>query len=135
METDGFELLESLFSPNINISEDNKVSILFDSKEYKIKNNYFNLIDNLIVKFNKNGNQTFTINGHTDNVGTEESNIILSKQRVKEIEKYLINKGISKNKINLKWHGESEPLKTNNTNEERNKNRRVEISLINLSNE
>jgi len=135
METDGFELLESLFSPNINISEDNKVSILFDSKESKIKNNYFNLIDNLIVKFNKNGNQTFTINGHTDNVGTEESNIILSKQRVKEIEKYLINKGISKNKINLKWHGESEPLKTNNTNEERNKNRRVEISLINLSNE
>ena len=104
METDGFELLESLFSPNINISEDNKVSILFDSKESKIKNNYFNLIDNLIVKFNKNGNQTFTINGHTDNVGTEESNIILSKQRVKEIEKYLINKGISKNKINLKWH-------------------------------
>ena len=112
-----------------------KISIQFDSKVFKIANRFYSLIDDLILKFNPLGNQIVKINGHTDNVGTEYSNLNLSKKRVKEIEKYIIGKGVPKNKIIVKWHGETNPIEANDTAEERKKNRRVEISLIHLPNE
>ena len=68
--------------------------------------------------------------GHTDNSGSATSNKFLGLKRAKRIEALLLKKGISPDKIVVKSEGETQPIADNNTNEGRQKNRRVEISYI-----
>lgn len=68
--------------------------------------------------------------GHTDDVGTDRFNMKLSKKRVKAVQKYLIDRGIPKSRIKISWRGESEPVSTEDTEEARAKNRRVELIIL-----
>ena len=68
--------------------------------------------------------------GHTDNKGRAAANKILGLKRAKRIKKWLINKGIDADRIIVKSEGENQPIADNNTEEGRQKNRRVEISYI-----
>lgn len=67
--------------------------------------------------------------GHTDNIGTEEYNMQLSKQRAESVEKYLVSKGISSERISVRGFGYSKPIASNDTEEGRSKNRRVDIKF------
>ena len=69
------------------------------------------------------------IAGHTDNVGSEESNMTLSKNRTQSVGKYLQGKGVPASQIVMEWHGETMPVADNNTPEGRQKNRRVEMKI------
>ena len=69
------------------------------------------------------------ISGHTDNVGNDNSNMQLSKERSEAVKNYLIQKGVDESRIIALWFGESQPIESNDTNEGRQKNRRVEIIL------
>jgi len=69
------------------------------------------------------------IHGHTDNVGSEEDNLILSTERAKAVENALIEKGISKNRISSNGFGETSPIASNDTEEGRQKNRRTEFII------
>ena len=71
------------------------------------------------------------ISAHTDNVGSEISNLKLSLKRVNKILNYLVSEGINKFKINVVGLGESTPIYSNDTEEGRAKNRRVEIKILN----
>ena len=68
--------------------------------------------------------------GHTDNKGRPAANKILGLKRAKRIKSWLLNKGIDAERIVVKSEGESQPIADNNTEEGRQKNRRVEISYI-----
>lgn len=70
------------------------------------------------------------LSGHTDNVSTLKYNMNLSKKRVESIKKYLIKKGVPANQIVLKWYGPTKPIAPNDTEEGRQKNRRVEFLII-----
>jgi outer membrane protein OmpA-like peptidoglycan-associated protein len=70
------------------------------------------------------------IGGHTDNVGTPESNIKLSQERANAVRNYIINKGIAANRITAKGYGDTMPVADNSTEEGRSKNRRTEVSII-----
>lgn len=72
----------------------------------------------------------FAINGHTDNVGADNFNMNLSDQRAKNIQKYLVGKGVPSAKLNVKAFGETTPAATNDTEDGKAKNRRVEIKLV-----
>jgi len=67
--------------------------------------------------------------GHTDNIGTAESNLQLSKARAKSVYDYLISKGIPADRIRYSFKGSSMPVDSNETEEGRAQNRRVEIYL------
>lgn len=70
----------------------------------------------------------FTLRGHTDNVGTEEYNMRLSLRRANSVKEYLAKKfGISPKTLTPKGFGESMPVATNDTEEGRQLNRRVEV--------
>ncbi|QCK16545.1 OmpA family protein [Mangrovivirga cuniculi] len=76
------------------------------------------------------------IEGYTDNVGSQESNIDLSKRRAEEIRSYLINNhNIDEGKIKVYAFGEKNPVADNTTEEGRSKNRRVEIIVFPNENE
>ena len=70
------------------------------------------------------------IAGHTDNVGTIESNIKLSKERANSVRNYLIKKGISAKRVIAKGYGETQAVADNLTPQGRKKNRRTEVRII-----
>jgi len=72
----------------------------------------------------------FSIEGHTDDVGSAEYNETLSAERAQAVENYLLAKGVPRSRLGTIGHGESTPVAPNDTEEGRQRNRRVEI--INL---
>lgn len=73
------------------------------------------------------------IESHTDNVGGEEYNLLLSQQRAEFARTELIKRGVSPSRIIAKGHGASRPIANNDTPIGRQKNRRVEMIILNRS--
>ncbi len=70
------------------------------------------------------------ISGHTDNVGSETSNQVLSENRAKAVVKFLVDQGISQSKLVFKGYGSLQPISTNATPEGKQENRRTEFKII-----
>ncbi len=86
---------------------------------------------NAVVGFlNDNPKIEIELNGHTDNRGDKKKNMVLSQQRVEVIKKYLVSKGINSKRITGKGYGDSRPLTTNDNEESRRLNRRVEFVIL-----
>ena len=68
--------------------------------------------------------------GHTDDVGKDEANQLLSEGRANEVMKDLIERGIAPERLEAEGRGESQPIDTNTTDEGRQNNRRVEIEIL-----
>lgn len=87
-------------------------------------------LNKLIQLLSEHSAQKIQINGHTDNVGSTENNNELSTLRARAVYRYLINNGISADRLQYKGFGESLPLATNDTEEGRRLNRRTEFQII-----
>jgi outer membrane protein OmpA-like peptidoglycan-associated protein len=87
-------------------------------------------IDELFLLMKSIGNVKVVIGGYSDNIGTEEFNLILSAARARAVVNYLIKKGINKEQISYFAKGELSPLDTQETSEARARNRRVEIFVL-----
>ena len=70
------------------------------------------------------------LQGHTDNIGDAQNNLLLSKNRVETTKRYLVKKGVSKDYLILKYFGETKPIVKNNNALNRAINRRVEMEII-----
>jgi len=70
------------------------------------------------------------IGGHTDDTGTDEYNMELSQRRAEAVRDYLMSKGINGSRLEAKGYGKTQPLNTNNTDEGRAQNRRVELKRL-----
>ena len=70
------------------------------------------------------------ISGHTDNVGNARRNQRLSEDRAKAVRQYLVTKGIAAERIEAVGHGDAQPLASNDTEEGRAQNRRIEAIEI-----
>ncbi len=70
------------------------------------------------------------IAGHTDNVGDDNGNLVLSKKRAEALKAYLISQGVEEARLITKYFGETKPIATNDTPEGRQKNRRVEMKIV-----
>ncbi len=74
--------------------------------------------------------QRIRIVGHTDNIGSDRANQILSEGRCKEVKQAMIDRSIKPERIEIEGRGESDPIVPNTTEENRQMNRRVEIVLL-----
>ena len=92
------------------------------------------LLKKIIELLSRCGNFRLLIIGHTCSIGSMESNQILSEERAKSVERYLIENGIPADKINREALGERRPIADNGTEEGRIKNRRVEFALYRAGN-
>lgn len=70
------------------------------------------------------------LDGHTDGDGTEAYNMKLSKDRVEAVKRFLVANGIDESRIKTDYHGESKPIASNDTEEGKARNRRVEMKII-----
>lgn len=85
-----------------------------------------------IVQFlNENPTLNIEIGGHTDNIGDDETNLTLSKNRAKTVFEYLINQNIRANRLSFKGYGETNPISDNKTEDGRKLNRRTEFKITN----
>lgn len=87
-------------------------------------------LDEVVEMMKDNQKIVIQLEGHTDNVGDPRANQKLSQQRVDAVKKYLVNKGIAKNRIRTVAFGGSRPLTADVTPEARNLNRRVEMRIL-----
>lgn len=87
-------------------------------------------LDLVVEMLNENPEVSIFLKGHTDNFGNERLNTKLSEQRVLSVEKYLISKGISADKIDGKGYGGSQPKYSNEQEQTRKLNRRVEFEIV-----
>lgn len=104
--------------------------INFDFAKSVIKPSSYKYLDKLAQMLVRT-NATICVKGHTDNIGSAESNMELSKQRAKAVVNYLVAKGVSPSKLTYEYYGMSKPLTTNDTEEGRLQNRRVEFEIRN----
>ena len=114
---------------NITITLNN---VFFDFDKSELKPESFPELDRIITVMKEKAGLKIEISGHTDAVGTEEYNLNLSERRARAVVKYIVEKGVEKERINTLYLGETRPTDTNATKEGRRKNRRVEFKIVKL---
>jgi len=105
-------------------------TILFDTGKATIKPESVSVMVDIIQILNEYPSAKFTVEGHTDSVGSNQSNQRLSEARANSVLDFLINEGISANRLQAIGYGEEKPIAPNTTKIGRKQNRRVEINLI-----
>lgn len=111
----------------ITIEFNNKILFGFDSSE--LSPNAKNNLDKLITVLKEYPDTDIEIQGHTDSKGTDSYNQDLSVRRASAVKYYLSRQGISIYRMNTAGYGESVPEYTNDTEEGRSMNRRVEFLI------
>tara|TARA_R110002051_G_scaffold63132_1_gene114888 strand:- start:9066 stop:10088 length:1023 start_codon:yes stop_codon:yes gene_type:complete len=104
--------------------------INYDTNKSDIKADALPTMDEIFKLLSENPELKISIEGHTDNVGNEKYNMQLSEVRAKGILDYLTNKGIKSERLKSLGFGDSKPIATNNTEENKALNRRVELRKI-----
>jgi outer membrane protein OmpA-like peptidoglycan-associated protein len=87
--------------------------------------------DRLATALSKQTDRHVTIEGHTDSVGSEDSNMSLSQRRADAVKGYLVNRGVDAGRISAVGKGEGFPVTSNSSAAGRQKNRRVEVIIEN----
>ncbi|HHH50227.1 MAG TPA: OmpA family protein, partial [Saprospiraceae bacterium] len=107
------------------------LNLKFPKSQYKLVmtdelKTYF---DDLKQYLAEHKNAKVSIVGHTDNTGNRKDNMRISKYRVRKVRDYLVKQRISLKRIHIDYKGPDEPIASNDTEEGREKNRRVEIRV------
>jgi OOP family OmpA-OmpF porin len=104
--------------------------VMFDFGSSHIRPEYRPSLDQVVRILKEKPSLHIEVQGHTDNVGTEHYNQLLSERRAKSVINYLTKKGISGKRLTAKGYGFSEPVASNETEEGRDRNRRVQLKPI-----
>ncbi|MEI6408428.1 MAG: OmpA family protein [Bacteroidota bacterium] len=102
-------------------------NVFFETGSSTLRSESSTELDRLVALLKQARWLHIQINGHTDNVGSEASNLTLSEARAKAVYNYLIQKGIASDRLKYKGFGKSKPVTPNDTEEGRAKNRRTEF--------
>ncbi len=105
-------------------------NIFFEFAKATLTDESSHELDRILPYFKKFPNLKIEISGHTDAVGSDEANQTLSEDRANSVREYLIRKGVRIDKIEAVGYGESIPVATNDTDEGRQLNRRVEFKVL-----
>lgn len=103
--------------------------LLFDFGKTNLKEANKADLQKLAETLTQNPDTNLLIVGHTDNVGSESFNQTLSKNRARAVSYQLTSAGVSKSRLKLQGKGESQPVVSNDTEDSRSQNRRVEIAI------
>lgn len=103
--------------------------INFEFAKSTLNPSSFVYLDKLAEIIKRTG-ASIRVNGHTDNVGSDDVNMTLSRDRAIAVIEYLVRKGVPSNKLTYAYYGMTRPLESNDTEEGRRINRRVEFEIL-----
>jgi outer membrane protein OmpA-like peptidoglycan-associated protein len=102
----------------------------FETSKDVIKKESYTSLDELADMLKKKPEWKLKLSGHTDNSGSKEENMKLSEKRARAVAKYLAGESISESRFKILWFGSTKPIAPNTTPAGRQKNRRVEMVII-----
>lgn len=114
-------------TPDNRLKLDIPSDVSFDVGRSAIKPNFAPVLNQFATSLNQNPVTTVTIIGHTDSTGSDAINNPLSMDRANAARDYLVSRGVAATRIATDGRGSREPVADNNTQQGRDKNRRVEI--------
>jgi len=118
---------------NVTFDENNpdgtKAGVYFATNKYNITPNSELALAKLLQIFSEYPNTNILIEGHTDDVGTDAYNLGLSQRRAEAVANYLVSKGLSRDRLIVRWYGESQPIVENISDANRALNRRVQFVI------
>ena len=104
--------------------------IYFDQGSYLLREESYEMLEKLYDFMKSNPDVLLQIQGHTDDVGKRNANIRLSKNRALVVYNFLVGKGIQEYRLSFIGYGPLQPIAANDTEENRSKNRRVDVLVI-----
>lgn len=107
--------------------------LLFETGRSDLKGGATSNLDKLVVFLGEYPDRTVLIEGHTDDVGSDDSNLGLSKRRADSVRSYLAGRGVDASRLSSAGLGEGTPIAGNDTATGRQQNRRVEIIISNAA--
>ena len=105
-------------------------NVFFDFDKWDLRPESFVELDRVVKLLNENPAIEIEMSAHTDNRGSDDYNFKLSDNRAKSVMDYIISKGIAASRITSKGYGETKPVVPNDSDENRQLNRRVEFKIL-----
>ena len=123
-------LLDIALTPLQKNSRDVLSNLFFDSGQFSINEDSKTELEKLAKFLKTNALLRVEISGHTDDVGNERENLVLSQKRAKTVVAYLLQLGIDPARMVASGYGKTRPLVVNATEENRRQNRRIEWRIL-----
>ncbi|MDC0249730.1 OmpA family protein [Flavobacteriales bacterium] len=129
---DGFNMVNNdIALKNIKVGSNITLkNVFFNTGKWEVKSDSYPELDRLVRLLSDIPSLKIEISGHTDNIGSESFNEILSQKRADAVVSFLVGKGVEKNRLSAKGYGQSSPVDSNYTPEGRALNRRTEFEII-----
>lgn len=136
MDNQETKLRERLQSSGVSVTRrgDNIIlnmpgNVTFDTGKSAIKPNFYEVLNSVGLVLNEFNRTIVDVDGHTDNVGSNESNFDLSRQRARSVAEYLASRKLDPRRLSMRGFGEDQPIASNASATGRSQNRRVEIRI------
>lgn len=113
---------------NINLIMPGNITFVSNGRE--LNSSFYNVLDSVVLVVNEFNKTTIVVSGHTDNVGSKAYNQTLSQDRARSVADFLISKKVNSARFDVVGFGERTPVADNQTAQGRSLNRRVEITLL-----
>jgi outer membrane protein OmpA-like peptidoglycan-associated protein len=137
MDTQEAELRKQLRGSGVSVERDgNNINLImpgnitFSSSKANIEHNFYSVLDSVVLVLKEFDKTLIVVAGHTDSSGSDALNQALSIQRAQSVFSYLSSAGILNDRIEAIGFGETQPVANNNTKAGKELNRRVEITLL-----
>ena len=128
------EAVGNIIKRNIELTSLNSTIVLdhliFELGKAVINSKSYPELDEVVAMMKENTKIVIQLEGHTDIKGNADANLKLSQSRVDAVKKYITSKGIGKDRVKTKAFGGTQPIATENTEEARALNRRVEMRVL-----
>ena len=105
-------------------------NVFFDFDKWNLRPESFVELDRVVKLLTENPAIEIEMNAHTDSRGSDDYNYKLSDNRARSVMEYIISKGIAATRITSQGYGETKPVATNDTDDGRQLNRRVEFKIV-----
>ncbi|KRD39882.1 cell envelope biogenesis protein OmpA [Lysobacter sp. Root916] len=115
---------------NITLNMPSNITFAFNSAS--LESQFYPVLDNVASTLQEYNQTIVEVAGHTDSIGTDAVNQRLSEQRAASVGNYLMSRGLVRDRFILTGAGKTRPIASNDTEEGRAQNRRVEITLVPL---
>jgi outer membrane protein OmpA-like peptidoglycan-associated protein len=109
-----------------------KQQVKYQTAKFKVLKASFPLLNQVVQVLNDYPKMHVRIEGHTDNVGGESSNLKLSQKRAESVKAYLVSKGIAEDRLEAVGYGLTRPVASNRTAKGRAQNRRTEFHIVSM---
>lgn len=130
-----FLVLATLLLPNLQAQEPGTTTtVYFDSNEWTLTEESTNKLDSLIGQLEHYRKASIRIEAHTDLVGSDTANMLLSEKRAESVFAKLMEEEREQVEVELSWYGESRPIVENEAVEGDRRNRRVDVLLTGMKN-